>query len=49
MREAFISIQKTIEALDRAFQDEKGLAAPQSDPEAQFEEAEVEEGGPLLP
>jgi hypothetical protein len=49
MREAFISIQKTIEAIDRALQDEKGLAAPLSHPESQNQEAEVEEGGPLLP
>ena len=47
MRKAFISIQKTIEAIDRATQDEKSLAAPLSHPEGQFEEAEVEEGDPL--
>jgi hypothetical protein len=48
MRAALISIQKTIEAIDRALQDEKGLAAPLSHPEGQNQEAEVEEGGPLL-
>ena len=45
MREAFISIQNAIEAVDRATQDEKRLAA--SNPEGQLEEAEVKEGGPL--
>jgi hypothetical protein len=47
MREAFINIQKTIEAIDRAIQEEKGLDAPLSPPEGQFEEAELEESGPL--
>jgi len=49
MREAFISIQKTIEAIDRAIQEEKGLADPLSPPEGRFKKAEVEEGGTLLP
>ena len=49
MREAFISTQKTIEAIDRAIQEEKGLADPLSPPEGRFDEAEVEEGGTLLP
>jgi hypothetical protein len=43
MREVFINLQNTIEAIERAIQHEKGL----SHPEGQFEEAEVEEGGPL--
>jgi hypothetical protein len=46
MREALISIQKTIEAIDRAIQDEKGLSGPA---EGQVEVAEVEEGGPIYP
>jgi hypothetical protein len=49
LRDAFISIQKTIEVIDRAIQDEKGLAAPLSNPEDQAEPAEIEEGGPILP
>ena len=49
MRDAFISIQRTIQAIDRAIQDEKGLAAPQSHPEDQAEPLEIEEGGPILP
>ena len=43
MREVFINLQNTIAAIDRAIQDEKGL----SHSEGQFEEAEVEEGGPI--
>ena len=46
-REALISIQNAIEAIDRAIQDEKALGAPLSHPEGQVEAAEVEEGGPL--
>ena len=49
MREAFISIQNTIEAIDRVTQDEKGLATPQSHPEDQAEPVEIEECGPILP
>jgi hypothetical protein len=47
MREAFISIQNAIEAVDRAIQDEKHFAASLSHPEGQLEEAEIKEGGPL--
>ena len=43
MREVFINLQNTIEAIDRAIQDEKGLSRP----EGRFEDAEVEEGGPI--
>ena len=49
MRDAFVNIQKTIEAIDRAIQDEKGLAVPPSNPEDQDGPAEIEEGGPILP
>jgi hypothetical protein len=49
MREALISIQNTIEAIERAIQHEKVLAAPLSHPEDQVEAAEVEEGGPIPP
>ena len=47
MREAFISIQEAIKAIDRATRDEKRLAASLSHPEGQLEEAELKEGGPL--
>jgi hypothetical protein len=49
MREALISIQTTIEAIERAIQHEKILAAPLSHPEDQVEAAEVEEPGPVPP
>ena len=49
MREALISIQNTIEAIDRAIQNEQDLAVPLSHPQDQGETAEVEEGGPILP